>query len=64
MILALYVDDMLIARAVGEVKLICDKLQTKFEMVDLGTVSHFLGMVVSMDKSGHLISLTQEGYID
>jgi len=45
------------------VKLICDKLKSKFAMVDLGTVSNFLGMVVSMDTSGHTISLTQEGYI-
>jgi len=43
---------------------VCDKLQSKFEMVDLGTVSHFVGMVVSMDMNGHMISLTQEGYID
>jgi len=63
-ILALYVNDMLIAGALGEVKLSCDKLKSKFEMVDLGTVSHFLGMVVSMDRNYHTISLTQEGYID
>jgi len=63
-ILALYVDDMLIAGGLGEVKLVCDKLKSKFEMVDLGTVSHFLGIVVSMDTNGHAISLTQEGYID
>jgi len=64
MILTLYVYDMLIVGALGEVKLVCDKLKSKFEMVDLGTVSHFLGMVVSMDTNGHTISLTQEGYID
>ena len=52
-ILALYVDDMLIAGALGEVKLVCDKLKSKFEMVDRGTVSHFLGMVISMDTNGH-----------
>jgi len=60
-ILALYVDDMLIAGALGEVKLICDKFRRKFQMADLGTVSHFLGMVVSMDTNSHMISLTQEG---
>jgi len=62
-ILALYVDDMLIAGALGEVKLICDKLKSKAEMVDPGTVIHFLCMVVLMDMNGHRISLTQEGYI-
>jgi len=55
---------MLIAGVLGEVKLVCDKLKSKFEMADLGTVSHFLGMVVSMETNGHMISLTQEGYID
>jgi len=64
MIRALYVDNMLIAGALGEVKLICDILKGKFEIVDNGTVSLFLGMVVSMDTGGHMISLTQEGYID
>jgi len=63
-ILALYVDDMLIAGALGQVKLVWDKLKSKFEIVDLGTVSHFLGMGVSMDTNGHTLSLTQEGYID
>jgi len=63
-ILALYIDDMLIAGALGDVKLVCDKLKSEFEMIDVGTVSHFLGMVVSMDTNGHMISLTQEGYID
>ena len=63
-ILALYVDDMLIAGPLGEVKLVCDKLKSKCEMVDLGTVSHFLGKVVSMDTDGHMISWSQEGYID
>jgi len=61
---ALYVDDMLIAGALREWKLVCDKLQSKFKMVDLATVSHFLGIVGSMDTSGHTISLTQEWYID
>ena len=63
-ILALYVDDMLIAGALGEAKLICDMLKGKFEIVDLGTVSHCLGMVVSMDTGCHTISLKQKGYVD
>ena len=62
--LALYVDDMLIAGALGEVKLVCYKLKGKFEMVDLGSVNHFLCIVVSMDTGIHTISLTHEGYID
>ena len=63
-ILGLYIDDMLIAGALGEVKLVCDRLKSQFEMVDLGTVSQFLVLVVSMDTKGHTISVRQEGYID
>ena len=54
---------MLIVEVFGQVKLVYDKLKEKFEMVDLGTVSHFLGMVVLMDMNGHRICATQEGYI-
>jgi len=55
---------MLIGGVLGELKLVGDKLKSKYEMVDLGTQSHFLGMVILMDTNAHTISLTQEGYID
>ena len=32
-------------------------------MVDLGSVEHFLGMVVTRDMQGHRVYITQEGYI-
>jgi len=64
MILVLYAADMLIAGALGEVQLGCDKLKSKGEMVDLGTVTYFLGMIVLIDTSGHTVSLPQEWYID
>jgi len=64
MILAGYIDDMLIAGTLGEGKLVCDKLKRKFEMVDLGSVSHFLGLVVSVNTNAYGISFTEEGYID
>jgi len=60
----LCIDHILIAGAFGKLKLICDTLNIKFEIIDLGTVSNFLGMVMSMDTCGHIISLKQEGYID
>jgi len=52
-----------IAGTSKDVKFICGKLQGKFEMVDLGPVSHFLGMVVSRDEVSRIVYLTQESYI-
>jgi len=39
------------------------KLNARFDMVDLGLVKHFLGMMVSRDERGQKIYITQEGYI-
>ena len=62
-ILALYVDNMLLA---GKEPLVSDlqkKLKARFDMVDLGLVQHFLGMIVTCDVRGNKINITQEGYI-
>jgi len=45
--LALYVDDILISCTLKNMNLIRQQLKAKFEMVDLGPVSHFLGMVIT-----------------
>jgi len=47
-ILALYIDDMLIAGALREVKLVCDKLKSKFGMVSCKPV----GTPMEKDKPG------------
>ena len=39
------------------------KLKARFNMVDLGLVKHFLGMMMSRDVRGQKIHITQEGYI-
>ena len=39
------------------------KLKARFDMVDLGLVKHFLGIMVSRDVHGNKIHITQEGYI-
>ena len=39
------------------------KLKVRFDMVDLGFVQHFRGMMVSRDVYGQKVYITQEGYI-
>jgi len=62
-ILALYVDDILIAGEEGIVSNIRKRLKARFDMVDLGLVEHFLGMVITRDFCERKVHLTQEGYI-
>jgi len=62
-ILTLYVDDILLA---GRDPIISDsekKLKERFDMVDLGMIQHFLGMMVSRDVCGQKVYITQKGYI-
>ena len=63
-ILALYVDDMLIAGTSQNVNSVRKKLKDQFVMVGLGHVNHFLGMVITRELNNHTMYLTQEGYID
>jgi len=62
-ILAHYVDDMLLAGREPIVSDLQKKLKPRFDMVDLGLVQHFLGMMVSRDMCGQKVYITQEGYI-
>jgi len=39
------------------------ELKARFDMVDLGLVQHFLGMIVSYNGCGQNVYITQEGYI-
>jgi len=50
-ILALYVDDMLLAGRELIVSVLHKKLKARFDMVDLGLVQHFLGRMVSRRRS-------------
>ena len=64
MMIVLYVDDMLLigkADAVAEVR---KKIATRFDVVFLGPVKHFLGMVIERDRAKRCIFLSQSGYID
>ena len=62
-ILALYVDNLLLADREPIVSDLQKKLKARFNMFDLGLVKHSLGSVVSHNVRGQKIHITQEGYI-
>lgn len=63
-IIALYVDDLLIATskrvALNEVK---KQLEKRFKIRDLGPLSYFLGISVKRHRPSRILSLSQEVYI-
>jgi hypothetical protein len=64
-ILALYVDDMLIlSESMNEVLRTKSALSTNFEMVDLGEVNQVLGMRVRRDLQNGWLSIDQEHYAE
>ena len=64
-ILALYVDDMLIAGAnLAEIDRLKKQLSENFEMKDLGPAKQILGMRISRDRSVGILNLSQEKYIE
>ena len=64
-ILALYVDDMLIAGAnMAEIDRLKKQLSENFEMKDLGPAKQILGMRISRDRSKGILNLSQEKYIE
>jgi hypothetical protein len=64
MILALYVDDLLITRPrKDEIQRIKTELQKRFQMSDLGPCAFYLGMQVTRDRATRTLKLSQEGYI-
>lgn len=57
MVVLLYLDDMIDGKEVANLR---SELSARFEMKDLGELSHFLGLEMKSVKDG--IFLTQEGY--
>lgn len=61
----IYVDDIIIASNVpAELTLVKDALKDRFDMVDLGVVTHFLGIEVTRDRTANLLQLSQTKYIE
>jgi len=64
-ILALYVDDMLIVGAnMAEIDRLKKQLSENFEMKDLGPTKQILGMRISRDRFVGILNLSQEKYIE
>ena len=62
--IVLYVDDLLIIGKADAVVEVRAKIAARFDVVCLGPVNHFLGMVIERDRTkGHLY-LSQSGYIE
>lgn len=59
-ILALYIDDLLLAGKEDFVSNIRKSPKKRFDMIDLGFVENFLGMVMTRDFHAHKIYITQE----
>ena len=63
-ILVIYVDDLLLVGASrSEIQNIKDSLQKRFRIVDLGSASYYLGMIVTRDRTNYIIHLGQLSYL-
>ncbi|KAG3082434.1 hypothetical protein PI124_g20458 [Phytophthora idaei] len=60
--LTIYVDDIVIAATKENTELVLNELSKKFEVKDLGDVSHLLSMVVKY-VPGKMLSISQNGYV-
>ena len=65
MIIAIYVDDLLICGAARqEINKVKDALKAKFHMSDLRPVSFYLGMAVTQDSANRILCLGQQAYLE
>ena len=63
-IFLLYVDDMLVAGSnMQEINALKRKLETSFEMKDLGAAKKILGMRITRDMKNHKLALSQSEYL-
>ena len=64
-ILALYVDDMLIAsKSMEEINRLKAQLSRTFDMKDLGAAKHILGMEIHKDRKNGKLWLSQQKYVE
>lgn len=65
LIVTVYVDDLLIfgPKDLEHIKILKQKLNKQFEMIDLGSVHHFLGMKITRDRIEKTITISQGAYI-
>ena len=63
MMIIFYVDDLLLIGKADEVEVVRKRIAARFDVVCLGPVKHFLGMVIERDGTKWRIYLSQKGYI-
>ena len=63
-VIVIYVYDLLIISCYVAMQTIKHRLAQRFDVVVLGEVKHFLGMVISRDREHCTISLGQGGYVE
>ena len=63
--IAVYIDDLLIARpSKKEITKVKESLSKKFEMTDLGECLFYLGMEIRRDRRNRVIRLSQRVYVN
>src|SRR5581483_5491957 len=63
-IIAVYVDDLLIVGGADDVRIVKELLSGEFDMKDLGDASWILGIEVKRDRDHRELTLCQERYIN
>lgn len=64
LIVAVYVDDILMCGPdKGEIRDLKAKLSNQFEMTDCGACKHYLGMLITRNRSLQTLTLSQETYL-
>ena len=64
-IIAVYVDNILLAGPnKKEIQGIKDKLNKRFQIIDLGPCAYYLGITVTKDRANRILRLGQAGYIE
>ena len=63
-VIALYVDDLLVAGAKPAISAFKTAISQRFSMKDLGALSYLLGMSVARDRVAGTITISQELYTE
>jgi hypothetical protein len=65
LILVSHVDDCTVTGSSSTlIKAFKEEIGTRFKITDLGPISWLLGMKVTRDRKAHMISLSQESYVN
>lgn len=63
--IAVYVDDLLLAGpSMSEIPIIKAKLSARFDMIDIGSCTYYLGISIRRERPMRTLCLSQHGYIE